>query len=153
MYAEPRRALQVGLQFHRVLGNTRDRSRELPHPWAKGEGSKSDSLLSSRRCSRWPAPKYANQKNCIIWVGVDGIYIPFTYTHATRPPAASSQFRLKWEYTIAPPAVIFSFPFSLPFHPLTVLGPDLLQPERGKSILRMLKLSSRQLCLWSYASC
>lgn len=93
------------------------------------------------------------KRTVIIWVGVDGIYIPFTYTHATRPPAAPSQFQLKWECTIAPPAVIFSFPFSLPFHPLTVLGPDLLQPERGRSILRTLKLSSRQLCLWPYAFC
>lgn len=49
------------------------------------------------------------------------VWMQFTYHLHTPtlpgPPAVSSQFLIKWECTIAPPVVIFSFPFFSPFPP------------------------------------
>lgn len=116
-----RRTLQDCLQFHRVKRNTRGHSREPRE-----------------------RIKYTNQKNCKRC----GWNLHPIYIHPRHPTPQRHLHSLgSSENVPLLLRLVFSFPFSLPFHPLTVLGPDPLQPERGRRILRMLKLSSRQLCL------
>ena len=74
-------------------------------------------------------------------------YLHIICIHLHQPhPAISSWLFLKWECIIAPLVCHFQCFISLPFHPLTVFGPDPLQRSRGKSIHRTLKLNFRQVC-------
>lgn len=82
-----------------------------------------------------------------IGVSVDAIHISFAYAYPSQSPQQRLHSYFSSENVPLLPLLSFlAFHFSLLFHPLTVLGPDLLQHERGKSSLRALKLSFSQLC-------
>lgn len=78
---------------------------------------------------------------------LDVIFTYHLHTPTSTPPCnvslVISEVRM---YHCFPWLAFLVFHFSVPFHPLTVFGPDPLQRSRGKSIHRTLKLNFRQVC-------
>ena len=102
---------------------------------------------SQENISRDQHSTMQNKRTVTIWAGVDVIFTYHLHTPTSAPPCnlflVISEVRM---YHCFPCLSFLVFHFSIPFHPLTVFGPDPLQCSRGKSIHRTLKLNFRQVC-------